>query len=361
MKTIRTIIRLCSAVVIVSALNTANGQTALEYLNKMPKFPDSVCSCSKETMQQYAELVNDLKEKVADDAGNRKNQFESYIEGNKGSMEDGMMQRVSETSGLSMEEIQKLKDKQGDLTQAEKDALADRVLQNQNLSLDEVKNMQNMTKEGQEAWAQAYAAEQMANAQANQGQNAKMAQQNNQAASMLSLMEEQQSVQGKIRNYEMDVINRKQALMDEAGREKAALDSELKKLVNELHSIRSIYECNECGTPPQADVNHWNAVVKKIHEMQKSYRAYCEKFTPKLEKYLNWYKESLVGNLPLYDKAEELQIQTTAATTNTNLSLPANAKGSFSLQAVENYMSAYDLFIFSSQIDLPDFQIDYYK
>ena len=150
-------------------------------------------------------------------------------------------------------------------------------------------------------------------------------------------------------------------LQNEAANEKAPLDAELKRLEGELHSIRSIYDCNECPEPPKADIEHWNSVVRKIQNMKKSYLTVCEKYTPKLKDYYKWYKESLISNLSLYTKAEELVIQTTAANTNTELSLPENAKGYYSLQAVENFLGSIDLFKFRPDFKKSVFLMDSYK
>jgi len=97
----------------------------MEYLNQVPKFKDLVSACSEEILTKYIEDIGNLKSKVAEDAESRGNAMDEYMEGNKGNMEDAMMKQAADRSGMSVEEMQKLK-KKGDMTDAEKNPLKNR-------------------------------------------------------------------------------------------------------------------------------------------------------------------------------------------------------------------------------------------
>lgn len=85
--------------------------------------------------------------------------------------------------------------------------------------------------------------------------------------------------------------------MQTSGKEKMAAD--LQKLENELEPLAaSTSECNECPPPPAEDVKHWNAVMRKFTIPKFSIAG----STTKMIAYLNWYRENLVKNIPLYDK-----------------------------------------------------------
>jgi len=103
--------------------------------------------------------------------------------------------------------------------------------------MDEAKNMKNMSKEAQEAWAQGYAAEQMAMAQANPGQNQAADKANR---SLYELLSEQSSLRIKVTAVENQLRQKYLSIDRDAEAEKAALDIELKPLFDELHSINDV-------------------------------------------------------------------------------------------------------------------------
>lgn len=142
--------------------------------------------------------------------------------------------------------------------------------------------------------------------------------------------------------------------MQTSGKEKLVAD--LQELENELRTIGTIYECNECPPPPASDVKHWNTVIQKIHDTK---MKYCRQNTPKLIAYLNWYSDNLVKNIPVYDRSEAIQYEVTSATTNTQLSPPD--KGIFSLKAVQGYLSAKQKLFEFKDYEIESFVDDFMK
>ena len=349
MKTTFSIIFLLSMLVIfpVSAQ-----KTALEYLNIVPGNPDSVCTCTKDVRENYEQALSNLYSIVTEDSQERKNRVDEYMNQNEDRMKASMMKEMSEKTGISQQELETLSKKK-DLTQEDKQALMEKALGQHNLSMGEIQNMKNMDENARKAWAQAYATEQMAMAQVNKD-NPKMKASNDKAMNQVALMQEQQNLRNQLSAFETEIVNRYKTLIQNSGKEK--LEADLLKLNNELRTIGSIYECNECPAPPAEDVKHWNAVIKKIQDTK---IQYCKLNTPKMIAYLSWYKENLIKFIPVYDKSEEIQYKTTSATTNTQLT-PLD-KGIFSLQALQGYLSAKQRLFEFKTFDKENFASDFIK
>lgn len=327
-------------------------KTALEYLKDVPGNPDSVCTCTKDVRENYEQALSNLYSIVTEDSQERKNRVDEYMNQNEDRMKASMMKEMSEKTGISQQELETLSKKK-DLTQEDKQALMEKALGQHNLSMGEIQNMKNMDENARKAWAQAYATEQMAMAQVNKD-NPKMKASNDKAMNQVALMQEQQNLRNQLSAFETEIVNRYKTLIQNSGKEK--LEADLLKLNNELRTIGSIYECNECPAPPAEDVKHWNAVIKKIHETK---IQYCRQNTPRLIAYLNWYRDNLVKNIPVYDRSEALQYEVTSSTTNTQISPPD--KGIFSLQALQGYLGAKQKLFEFKDYEIENFAYDFMK
>lgn len=327
-------------------------KSAFEYLKQASKAPDSVCTCLKDVRQNFETSVRELADVVKEDAQKRKRANENYMDQNKDRMKAAMMKEMTEKSGMSQAELDALNSKKK-MSKEDKQAMANKMLGQYGMTMDEVKNMKNMDKNAKKAWAEAYVTEQMAMAQANKG-NPQAKAQSDKAMNNVQLLQEQEQLRSQISLFENDVQNRYNSLLQAAGKEK--LNAGLEKLNNELQSIGTIYECNECPAPPKKDVQHWNAVIKKIQDLK---TEYCRLNTPKFVAYLNWYKETLIKNIPVYDRAEEVQNLVTASTTNTQLSMPC--KGFYALSALEGYLNKLENLFQFKIYEIENFKTEFLK
>ena len=349
MKTISPIIFILTMAVI----NPVSAQkTALEYLKNVHQYPDSVCTCLLDVRQNYEASLSNFYDLVTEDIHARTTRVDEYMDQNQDRMKASMMKEMADKSGMSQQELEALSKKKK-LTQEDKQALMDKALGQHNLSMGEVQNMKNMDENARKAWAEAYATEQMAMAQGNSN-NPKVKADNDKAMSQSKLLQEQQSLRSQLSAFETEIANRYNTLMQTSGKEKLVAD--LQELENELRTIGTIYECNECPPPPASDVKHWNTVIQKIHDTK---MKYCRQNTPKLIAYLNWYSDNLVKNIPVYDRSEAIQYEVTSATTNTQLSPPD--KGIFSLKAVQGYLSAKQKLFEIKDYEIESFVDDFMK
>lgn len=324
-------------------------KTAFDYLNQAPSMPDSVCSCKKEIRQNYETNVRNLIDVVSEDSHKRSRANNNYIDQNRDQINQSMMNQMAEKTGMSPEELEALKNKKN-MSKEDKQNMANKMLNQYGLSMDEVKEMKKMDPNAKKAWAQGYATEQMARVKMNQ-RNAQT--NDNKSMDNFKILQEQQQMQNQITVFENDVKSRYDILIQNSGKEK--LNADLEKLNNELRSIKTIYECNECPAPPSKDIEHWNSVKQKIKDTKKQY---CRQNTAKFMEYLKWYKQNLSLYIPMYDKAEEIQFKVTSSTTGTQLTVPG--KGVYSLQAVEAYLkSLLNLFQFKNY-EIESLSSDFY-
>lgn len=294
--------------------------TAADYFKKAPAIPAKNCHLAGVQQDAFEDALQVLIDEVNADAKKRSQQADDYMNAHQDEMQANTMKNI----GVSDEDIKKLQSGK-DLSEAEKNEMANKMIQQQaNMSLDEAKNLKNMSKEGQQAWAQGYAAEQMAMAQANPGQ-IKAA--NQATMNQYELLSEQTSLRNKITSQEEALKQQYQALDAEAETEKAKLAVELKPFYDELNSI------NDGEGSTQADVDHAAKIIKKIHDRQD---LFCEKFTPRMLDYIKQCKAGFESLVPDYDRMEELQFQIIASQTGTKLTTAG--KGNFSLQAVSQYL-----------------------
>ena len=294
--------------------------TAVQYMKQVPKIPDSVCLCNEQVKTMFENSVRTLKETISNDAEERNRRIEKLMQ----SMEGDMMTNMAKNSGLTDEEMKKLQSGE-ELTQAEQDAMINRVMmQKSNVSLDEAKNMKNMTKEGQQAWAEGYAAEQQAVIQSSPQQSNTG---NDNAMNNYTMIAEQTALRNKLSSMEQTLSMKYVSIENDAAAEEAVMDKELKPLYEELHSI------NDGEGSTQADIDHASRVIKKIEARQDKY---CAKYTPRMVEFLKECKSTVENSFADYDRAEELQYLVSAAQTSTDL--PTKSTGTYSIQAVNLYL-----------------------
>lgn len=154
-------------VILVFASMISFGQVMPEaFLGMLPKIPGSACSRNIDAQTEFLNKIEEVKELIDNELSSR----EEEIDSNSDELEKQALKKVAKQYGLSENELKKLQDE--DLTDEESDALVDKALHNSsNLSLGEIKNQNKMSDKGQEAWAEAYGTEKMADIQSATSEN----------------------------------------------------------------------------------------------------------------------------------------------------------------------------------------------
>jgi len=308
--------------------------TAAEYMKQVPELPDSICFCDQQVLSAFSESLGQLKETISTDAEDRNRQIEEYMQSHEGDMKANM----AKNSGMTDEEIKKLESGK-DMTDDEKEAMANRIMQQKaNVSLDEMKNVGNLSKEGQQAWAQGYSTEQMAMSQVNPQSTSPT---NLDPKSMNELIEVSNALRTKLTTMENDLRRKYNAIEQEADSEKIAMDKELKPLFDGFRGLNT----GESNYSKASD-DRYNALVKKISDRQKQY---CPKYTPRMLAFIKEAKATIPKYFADYDQQEVLGIQLAAAQTGTKIE--PKITGVYSIQAVNFYLDFFtDVFKFRIEV-----------
>ena len=159
----------CFTILAWCFMMTVNAQVTPEsYLKRIPALPKDSCSVTLESNQMYTEKVQSLIDEIQSDIEARNEKANAAVEANKGAVEANAMSQVSQMTGMSQADLNKLKNSKN-MTAAEKQALANQMLmQKTNMSMDEVKKLSTMSEAGKQAYMQAMGAEMMATSGNNQ-------------------------------------------------------------------------------------------------------------------------------------------------------------------------------------------------
>lgn len=256
------------------------------FLSKIPFLPNNPCLMSREQKDKYLDAVDKADQELLNEIDLK----EQAIETNINNSQEQIKNHFAKENGLSDADMQKLKNKE--MSEAEKNAMVNKGLNEKaNLSLEEVKKLKNMSKEGRQAWAEAYSTEQMLTAQANQD-SGKTQQINN--MNVYELTSEQQLL---IQKFSSD----KQYFNNQL----AELDKENSLELKELKDV--------------------------------SDEEYCNKINLRYYDILNNRLTNIKSTMVDYNRFDELTSELNNATTGINQD--ASASGVQTLRAIEDYVS----------------------
>jgi hypothetical protein len=138
-------------------------KTPEELLNSLPAPPGNSCQTSPAEKETYVSAVDRVIDEIDEEIDKRRAIAERPL-GNEA------MAVLAAQYGLSQEELARVAGGQ-ELTEAEKEALADKMLnQKYDISMAEARQVQKMSEQAREAWARAYAAGLMADIEAGQAE-----------------------------------------------------------------------------------------------------------------------------------------------------------------------------------------------
>jgi hypothetical protein len=276
----------------VSAQTTQKPLTAEDYMKKVPAIPGNVCLCDPSARDAFQSAVSELKQVIRDDADERERKMNEYME----SQEDAIKERMVKMSGMSDADVKRLKSGK-EMSESEKMAMADKMMQQRtNISMEEMKKLSKMSKAGQEAWAQGYAAEQQAMAQTGNQQKNPMA---DMAASMNSQVAEQNEATSKIQGLQTDLKQKFDSLNASAQADKMLLE-------NELQPFYKIMASHNGEGATQKDVEDDQKARAQVKLRQEKF---CQKWTPRMLEFLKECKLAIGNALPDYDHLDELKYQ----------------------------------------------------
>jgi hypothetical protein len=264
------------------------GQVTPEaFMGQIPSLSGAPCGMKGEQLGIYLTRVSEISQQIDDEISRLEQAAEADAEG----AEDQMKTRMGKEAGLSDGDIEKLKN-MDNLSEAEQAALVDQMLDGKyNLSLGEIEKLKKMSAKGKEAWAQAYAKEALANAQANPAQV--------------------QSDQVKARSM-YEVTKELKGLLDRIGAQESKYAQQFTELDNDS-AAKAIREMeaklrgmNTAGEVTEAKKKEMGALSKKIHAAKK---AYCPTYAARYEGIVERHGEAIKSALADYARIDEIQFE----------------------------------------------------
>jgi hypothetical protein len=234
---------------------------AQEILKNVPAVPTNVCNASMETQKQFEEKIPSIISDLESQARALKKQ-------SKPDEAKAKAEQMLKQQGLSQEDIDKMKSK--NMTKEEKQAMADKMMQQHtNMSMSEVNSMKNMSKEGKQAYMEAYASEAQAVARANGQNNNSQSMHTNNAADVIS----QRSVlYQKIKAQQQEVLLRYQQV------EQDAEGLKIVEKMNSLHTrVKQLVGAGGEGGWIEKDKKEYDAAIATLNQLKKDY---CQQMTP---------------------------------------------------------------------------------
>ena len=288
------------------------------FLNKIPGLPKDSCNITHAAMESFkqgvAVLINQTEKEI--DALNEK--VNEKDPANEAAAKENAMQQMSQQYGLSPEEMAKMKS--GKMSVAEKQAMANKVLQQQtNMSMGEVQNLSKMSDAGKKAYAEAYATEAQATAQANPNKQPV----NQSAMNMQQLISAQQAVLGKINANGQKIGNLYASIQNDPDLSK--MKKNIKDWQSKIMSMTGV----DYGQGKQMDSL---AVLIK-----KEQTKICDKYTPKYRSALRQHLSIMKSSMADIQQLGEITGELTKA--QTGIVPPAESTEIGKLQAIKEYLT----------------------
>jgi len=259
------------------------------FIGMLPSIPQNACSIEKAEQDLFLAKVDSILELIDNERSRRNEEMEA----NSGSYQKQMTNKLSNQYGLSQEELKKLQSNKK-MTQEEKDALINKALQNSgNISLDEVKNLKKMSKEGKEAWAEAYGTEKMAEIQSdpqkNQGEQLKNKNMYDLAKTQKFLLDSLMAIESKFGQQfaEIDRDPDAKIMLDNISK----WEQEAGEMMGELSPTES------------AELEALSQKIKSEKD------KYCNKYTPQYVAILHRYESYTKSCLPACYRLESISAQ----------------------------------------------------
>ena len=267
-----------------------SAQTVFDsYMKRVPALPRDSCNISKAGVESLVQQCSVISEELSSYIEEIRRKSDEYAEENRGTMENNAMKQVQQQYGMSEEDINKLKNSKN-MTDAEKKALANQMVMKQtNMSMEEIQNMSKMSEAGKKAYAEAYATEAMANAQADPKKYAP----DEKARSLVNLSNEQQTLNQKITGGMKKTENMYAAIENDP-------EGKIMRDNMEKWNEKLMLMMGEVSASEEKIMDNLSAQIK--NEQIK----YCNKFTPKYRAVLKQELADLKSSIPDCNRFDEV-------------------------------------------------------
>jgi len=308
-------------IAILCVAGTIYSQSATEaYMKRIPALPRDTCNISRAAAGSWEQQISLLANELDKDIESRKRNMDDYMEKNRETMQNNIINQMQQQTGLSNEDIEKMKNSKN-MSKEERLAMANQMMMQQtNISMAEAQNLSKMSEAGKKAWAEGYAAEAQANAQA----NPKKQTTGLNVSNLMALQTEQQNLLGKITAEGSRIVSLyTEVENDPSGK---AIRDKIEKLSRELNGMGTIIMNDQ-------DMKKVNSLTKQIRDEQ---TRYCNIMTPKYRAVLPKHLASLKASMPDYRRFAEITSEINKA--QTGVGTPPESHEITSMEGVLDYL-----------------------
>lgn len=312
-------------VFVFCAILTMAQVTPEAFLAKYPALPGNGCVKDPDQREEYMNNVRSVSKEI-DEVMNRLNE---EVHANSPDVQKQAMNKYATQYGLSAADVQKLQSG-GKMSDKEKRAMANKMMQNSmNVSVDEIANLKNMSKEGKEAWAEAYSTEINADMQADPQKYKK------------------QQIAGK--NL-MELTMLKKHLVDSLGAIDSKFGQQFDRIENDQERIKMKEEIRKLEERRNNLMGEYNSEVDQLtSEIKTKKQEYCSKYSPENLSIIQNYISHVKSSLPAYYRLQEIETAITKAQTGAEIKMQ---EGHLALGKVHTLagalLKAYDYNLFSA-------------
>ena len=244
------------------------------FIGLLPTIPSDACTKKFDEREKFQTHLDSLIDLINVEISRRRVDEKAA---NK-SAQQKAMNKYAQQYGLSPEDMQKLKN--GNMSKADKQAIADKAMQNSNnMSYGEAKSISKATPEGKKAWAEGYSTEKLADmaADPNKTRDTEL-----QYKSQNELMAMQKQIQDSLSAIQLKFDHQLQDIDNDPG------GLSLLKDISE-------YQKEMAGKSDVTDIKK-KIILKKME--------YCRRFSPRLFNVVSNMESFTKASIPVYYRLE---------------------------------------------------------
>jgi hypothetical protein len=296
--------------------------TAESFLSVIPTFPANACTMKKSDQADFLRQLDQLIKPIKDEIERQTTAANNAIKVDQNKIMTGYAKQM----GLSNSDMVKMKNGK-QLSKEEKMAISEKMMNEKfNMSVEEARNLQKMSKQGKQAWGEAYGAEMMANAANNPQQVQQQAADNKR---MVDLIVEQKKLNDQLAGSYERSKNKAGEFFLEVEKAKADLAEKEKPILKELAK----YDGGEGSTGNEAQLEQ---LSRQLYELE---LTFCNQFTPRYFALLSDELTEIKKMIPVMNKAEEVNYEMLRMQSKTQIR--NSSSGLQALQAVEGYFEEF--------------------
>lgn len=316
-----------------------------DFINRLPVVPYPICDEDSAAHARFVLQFFPLDKELKDEILRRTLEMKAKVNDNQTKMEANALQQMGASPEIS-QKMMALQQKKKNATSQEERAAIDKEMKalgiemmgaGQDISMKEAKNMENLSKDGKQAWATAYAT----------GKKAEV------------MAEPEKYQQETAKNKEKaDLVNKYTRLNDSLGALKTKFDIKFRELDEDKEAVEALKRIDIWEEDLRNLLRDFpNETEKQEAKMRQIYTEqgnYCKRQTSLYVSILGDYEIFVVTNVLQYYKLEELNNQVMSMQTGVDLKPEPGLLG---LQVIEDYLFRFGD-VYKYHIQNPNYDVD---